>query len=217
MLEHNQLKQAIQQAYDARRLAQLSGDRHVTIRCNYLLGHINRIAQQWDESIALFQKILQQAGGYNTSIFQQAAYCGSAQVYVEQGNLETARAILQNEFGFLSVDTLNPVYILEYRVLARMLIADGKREEALDLLLRLHSLTYPNQLGLALEIQILLSTSLLAMGLEQEAIAIIHPAMRLGRTEGYLRTFLNDIDSTSGCLVAVQKSEYRSRLCISSP
>ena len=216
-LEHNNLEQVIQLAYEAYRMADKCADHTpIKMRSRYILAHINRIVHKWDQSLNMLQKMVRDARGFNASPWRRGAFGEKALVYLGQGNVEIAGVIARNELGLLSVEDLNPAFTREYPILARVLLAERKEKEALDLLRQLHSMTYPNQLGLALEVQILLATTLMNIGLEREAVETIRPALMLGRTEGYLRTFLNDIDRLKDLLYVCKganiETEYATRL-----
>jgi LuxR family maltose regulon positive regulatory protein len=89
----------------------------------------------------------------------------------------------------------------EYLVLARVLLAHGRPEEALRLLGRLHALASAQQrTGSVIEIQALQALALAASGDETAAVAVLAEALTLAAPQGYVRVFVEEGRPMSGLL-----------------
>jgi LuxR family transcriptional regulator, maltose regulon positive regulatory protein len=99
----------------------------------------------------------------------------------------------------------------EYLVLARVLLAEDRPDQALGLLERLHTLAAAQQrTGSLIEIQALQALALAASGDERGALAALAQMLILAAPEGYIRVFVDEgapMASLLGRLTAPDRRE----------
>jgi ATP/maltotriose-dependent transcriptional regulator MalT len=98
----------------------------------------------------------------------------------------------------------------EYLVLARVLLAQDRPDQAMALLERLHQVAATQaRLGSVIEIQVLQAVALAASGDEAGAVAVLAEALTLACPQGYLRVFADEgppMGALLGRLVAAQRT-----------
>jgi LuxR family maltose regulon positive regulatory protein len=99
----------------------------------------------------------------------------------------------------------------EYLVLARVLLAQDRPDQALGLLERLHaSAAAQGRLGSLIEIQALRALALAASGEEAGALAVLAEALTLACPQGYVRVFVDEgapMGALLGRLVTAQRTQ----------
>jgi LuxR family maltose regulon positive regulatory protein len=99
----------------------------------------------------------------------------------------------------------------EYLVLARVLLAQDRPDQALRLLGRLHAqATAQGRLGSLIEIQALRALALAATGEEAGAVAVLAEALTLACPQGYVRVFADEgapMGTLLGRLVTAQRTQ----------
>ncbi len=99
----------------------------------------------------------------------------------------------------------------EYLVLARVLLAQDRPDQALALLERLHAqATAQGRLGSLIEIQALRALALAGGGDQAGAVAVLAEALTLACPQGYVRVFADEgapMGALLGRLVAAQRTE----------
>jgi LuxR family transcriptional regulator, maltose regulon positive regulatory protein len=99
----------------------------------------------------------------------------------------------------------------EYLVLARVLLAQDRPDQALGLLQRLHaSAAAQGRLGSLIEIQALRAPALAASGDEAGALAVLAEALTVACPQGYVRVFADEgapMGALLGRLVAAHRTE----------
>jgi LuxR family maltose regulon positive regulatory protein len=99
----------------------------------------------------------------------------------------------------------------EYLVLARVLLAQGQSQQALELLERLHQLAAAQgRLGSVIEIQALRALALAAGGDQPGAVAVLAGTLRQAHHQGYVRVFADEgppMRALLGRLVTAQRTE----------
>jgi LuxR family maltose regulon positive regulatory protein len=115
-----------------------------------------------------------------------------AHLWLAQGNLTPASHWAQ-ESGLSADDEPSYQSMEEYSALTRLLIAQGRLDEASRLLTRLVEVTEPaGAMGYVIESLVLRALALQAQGKEDEALAALERALALGEPEGYVRTFIDE-------------------------
>jgi LuxR family maltose regulon positive regulatory protein len=115
-----------------------------------------------------------------------------ARMWLVQGNLAPASRWAQ-ESGLRAEDELDYQDVDGYSVLARVLIAQGKLDEASGLLARFVEMTEAaGAMGHMVEARVLQALVLQAQGKEDQALATLAQALALGEPEGYVRTFISE-------------------------
>lgn len=134
-----------------------------------------------------------------------------ARLLLAQGDTEAA-ASWTTERGLAATD--EPGYPREqaYLVLARVLLAQGRPDEALGLLDRLRaSAVAQDRAGSVIEIQALRALALAGAGNEDAAVATLADTLMLGYPQGYVRVFVDEgppMANLLGRLIAAQRHEH---------
>jgi LuxR family maltose regulon positive regulatory protein len=115
-----------------------------------------------------------------------------ARMWLAQRNLMPASQWAQ-ESGRSADDKLGFQNVDAYSVLARVLIARGRLDEAAGLLTRLVEMTEAaGAMGHVIEALVLQALTLQAQGKEDQALATLAQALALGEPEGFVRTFIDE-------------------------
>ncbi len=142
-------------------------------------------------------------------------------LYLAKGEIAAAaRVIEDNKLG--SDDPLSFRSEQDHISLARVLIAQGKYEEAESLLRRLAEAAQSGgRFGRLIEILNLRAIVLRALGRNAEAIQVLGASLTLAEPEGYMRIFIDEEEPMASLLeAAIQKgmhAEYASRLRAAFP
>jgi LuxR family maltose regulon positive regulatory protein len=144
-----------------------------------------------DGAFEAIQKARQAASGLSPWFGAHMA-AHEARLWLAQGNLTPASHWAQ-ESG-LSADD-EPIYqsMDEYSAMARLLIAQGRLDEASRLLTRLVEVTEAaGAMGYVIETLVLQALALQAQGNDGQALATLERALTLAEPEGYVRTFIDE-------------------------
>ena len=115
-----------------------------------------------------------------------------ARLWLAQGNLTPASRWAQGS-GLSADDELNYQYMGEYSVLARVLIAQGRLDEASRLLARLLEMTQAaGAMSYVIETLVLQALALQAQGKDDQALTTLERALSFAEPEGYVRTFIDE-------------------------
>jgi LuxR family maltose regulon positive regulatory protein len=115
-----------------------------------------------------------------------------ARLWLAQGNLAPAAHWAQ-ESGLRADDEPSYQSMDEHSSLARLLMAQGKLDEASRLLTRLVEVTEAaGATGYVIESLVLRAVALQAQGKQDQALAALERALALGEPEGYVRTFIDE-------------------------
>ncbi len=115
-----------------------------------------------------------------------------ARLWLAQGNLPPASYWVQ-ESGLSADDELNYQYTCEYSVLTRVLIAQGRLDEASRLLARLLEITEAaGAMSYVIETLVLQALTLQAQGKDAEALTALERALSLAEPEGFVRIFVDE-------------------------
>jgi LuxR family transcriptional regulator, maltose regulon positive regulatory protein len=132
-----------------------------------------------------------------------------ARLLLAHGDL-TAVARLSKDHGLHPDDQPSYPQEPEYLVLARLLLAHDRPDQALGLLERLHEVAVAQgRLGSVIEIRALQALALAASADEAGAVAVLVEALTLARPQGYVRVFADEGPPMSvllGRLVAAQRT-----------
>lgn len=118
-----------------------------------------------------------------------------ARLWIRQGNLEAARRWAQEYQARPSDIPCYPGYLrqIEGATCARVLIAQGKPEAALQLLdLLMQAAEAAGQTGNVIELLALKALALQARGQSAQAMTTLERALTVAEPEGYLRTFVDE-------------------------
>jgi LuxR family maltose regulon positive regulatory protein len=140
-------------------------------------------------------------------------------LWLAQGNLGAAARWVQ-EHGIGINDEIHPMEESVYLTLGRVLLAQGRYEEALRLSERLLSRAEAaGRMGRAIALFILRALALQAMGDLSGALLALERALSLAQPEGYVRAFLDEGEAMERLLhhaklrgLATQPAQYATRL-----
>jgi LuxR family transcriptional regulator, maltose regulon positive regulatory protein len=138
-------------------------------------------------------------------------------VAVQQARLlliqgDAAEAALWINERWLSAEG-EPIYLREreHLVLARVLLAQDRPDQALRLLERLHE-EARDRLGSVIEILALEALALRAKGEKERAVNVLSQALAMAEPEGYVRTFVDEGPPMAELLSGVLEAQQRGRL-----
>jgi LuxR family maltose regulon positive regulatory protein len=115
-----------------------------------------------------------------------------ARLWLAQGNLTPASHWAQ-ESGLRADDELDYPHMDGYSVLARVLLAQGRLDEASRLLTRLVEMAEAvGAMSYVIETLVLQALALQAQGKEGRALATLERVLTLAEPEGYVRTFIDE-------------------------
>jgi LuxR family maltose regulon positive regulatory protein len=133
-----------------------------------------------------------------------------ARLLLAQGDVDTA-ARWAAERGLDADDDPGYPRELAYLVLARVLLAQGRPDQALKLLDRLHSAaTTQHRMGSVIEIQAIRALALAAESREADALSALTNALRLAHPQCYIRVFVDEgppMATLLGGLIAAPRTE----------
>jgi LuxR family transcriptional regulator, maltose regulon positive regulatory protein len=133
-----------------------------------------------------------------------------ARVWLAQGNLEKLSQLIQKS-GVEIKDEIPYQRESEYVILLRVLLAQGEYEPAIGLSNRLLQLAETTgQMGMVIEILILLSIALQGKKDTEGALEALEKALSLAQPEGYVRMFLDEGETVTRLLCQVQSRQVGS-------
>ncbi len=193
--EHNELSAAAEYLEKGIKLGQEGGHPHILITGNVWLAWLRQTQGDVTGSQEAIRTALQHSQQRQVSRLWPIppATCYQAWLWIAQGNLVAASRWAQ-ENGLNQPDTpLTYLYEIENLTLARLLIAQGKLDNAEALLLRLHQAAIAGERnGSLIEILILQAITFAAQKRDEQALSPLEQALRLAEPEGFVRIFLDE-------------------------
>jgi len=141
-------------------------------------------------SLAAIEKAKQLVRNYSSTY---TLYAGAyeAHTYLAQGDVKAA-ARWAEQFNLRPDDEISVQYKRIYVVFARVLVAQGRLDEALALLAKLQDAAEETKAtGYLIEILVVRAMTLRALSRMDDAIAALKRALTLAEPEGYVRTFVD--------------------------
>ena len=115
-----------------------------------------------------------------------------ARLWLAQGKLDDARRWAETR-GLSPEGRFDVSHEIEYLALVRILLAEGRVDEAMRLLSRLQNpMQSAGRYGNLLEVLVLQAVALGMRGDTSSALAVLEQALSLARPEGYMRVFLDE-------------------------
>ena len=134
-----------------------------------------------------------------------------ARLLLAQGDVAAAARWTQQR-GLGAGDEVSYQQEREYLVLARVLLARNRPDDAVSLLKRLHAAAVgQGRTGSVIEIRALQALALAALGEENAAVDTLAQALMLGCPQGYIRVFADEgapMSALLARLVAAQKADH---------
>jgi LuxR family maltose regulon positive regulatory protein len=155
------------------------------------LAQVLQAREHEDEALDAVRRARQIARGV-APLFVDTTAAVEARLWLAQGDVAAA-ARWVHESGVSVDDELSFRHGLLYTTLARVLIAQGKQDEALGLLARLLEVAEASgAIGYAIENLALQAIALQAQDEIDQALATLERALALAEPEGYVRTFADE-------------------------
>jgi LuxR family maltose regulon positive regulatory protein len=191
LLEWNDVDGAIQHAREGVRLCQQWGTADAVV---FACMDLARVLQALGDTIAALDAIQEakEAARDLSPWFVEQVEAAEVRLRLALGDVASASK-WAGESGLGTDDELSFDRELVYRTLVRILIAQGRSDDALKLLERLLRMAEPaGAMGCVLEMLILQAMGHQARGERDEALAALGRALLFAEPEGYVRTFVDE-------------------------
>jgi LuxR family maltose regulon positive regulatory protein len=191
LCEWNDLEAALRLAREGLELCKHWGQADALVQgCFYLARALCAVGET-DGALDVIQQAKQVARGLGRW-YAVTAGAHEARIRLAQGNMVAAARWVQ-ESGLGVHDELNIEYFIGYLTLARILMAQGRLEETLGLLVRLFEMIEAaGAMGAAIRILVLQALMLQAQGKGDQALAALERALSLAEPEDYVRVFVDE-------------------------
>jgi LuxR family transcriptional regulator, maltose regulon positive regulatory protein len=154
------------------------------------------------------------SAGVGQFIVEAAAW--KSRQHLAQGELAAATS----DWERVSAGDNDPVFVREIAQIARarLLVARGEHDEALEMLARMREAAEATgKTGNAIEILALEALTLRAQGEKERAVSTLARALALAEPEGYVRTFADEGPPMAALLSEVLEAQQRGRLAPDVP
>jgi LuxR family maltose regulon positive regulatory protein len=189
--EWNDLETALRHGRKGLELCQQWGQADALTQGYFRLAKVLHAAGETDGALDAIQESKQVARGLGAS-YAVAAGAHEARIRLAQGDVAAATRWMQ-ESGLGVNDELKLEYCIGYLALARILMAQGRLDETLGLLMRLLKMVEAaGAMRPAIELFILQALVLQAQGEGDRALAALERALSLAEPEGYVRVFISE-------------------------
>jgi LuxR family maltose regulon positive regulatory protein len=193
--ERNELGKAAEYLEKGIALGQEGGHPHILIIGHVWLAWLRHTQADVTGSHAAIRAALQVVQRHQVSLFWPlpSAACCQARLWIAQGNLAEASRWSQTSRSNQPDTSDAYLYEVEHVTLARLLIAQGKLEDAEALLLQLHhAAEAAKRSGSLIEILILQAIACAAQQRAEAAMSALAQALNLAEREGFVRLFLDE-------------------------
>lgn len=190
--ERNDLAGALADVLEGRRILRAYPARRVPLPGYVMLGWLKHLQGEEVEARDLMQQAVEIIHEHDLkqTLFPVAAW--QARLWLAQGDLIAAEQ-WANEIEPTIVDGLNPALEFEHMTAARCWMAQGRLNEARQLLARLFSAAETaGRMGRVIEIGVLQALATRSQGSTEAALNKLAYALSLGEPEGYVRVFLDE-------------------------
>jgi LuxR family maltose regulon positive regulatory protein len=191
LCEWNDLETALRYGQEGLELCQRWGQADALTHGYYRLARVLHAAGKTDDALHTVQEARRMARGLGAS-YVITAGAHEARIRLAQGDV-TAAARWVQESGLRVDDELRLETCIGHLALAKILLAQGRLDEALGLLVRL--LRMVEAIGAmtpAIGILVLQALVLQAQGEGEQALAALDRALTLAEPEGYVRVFVGE-------------------------
>jgi LuxR family maltose regulon positive regulatory protein len=204
--ERNDLAGALEDVLEGRRILRTYPARRVPLPGYVMLGWLKHLQGEEIEARDLMRQAVEIVREHDLrrTFFPVAAW--QARLWLAQGELAAASQ-WANEIEPTITDDLNPALEFEYITLARIWMAQGRLDQAHELLARLFlAANSAKRMGRVIEICVLQALVCRLHGSKDAALEPLAYALSLGEPEGYVRTFVDE-----GLPIAALLREVRAR------
>ncbi|MCZ7544242.1 MAG: LuxR C-terminal-related transcriptional regulator [Anaerolineae bacterium] len=204
--ERNDLAGALEDVLEGRRILQTYPARRVPLPGFVMLGWLKQLQGEESEARDLMRQAVEIVHEHDLrqTLFPVAAW--QARLWLAQGDM-TAAEQWADEIEPTAHDDLSPALEFEHMTLARIQMAQGRLDEAQQLLARLFSAANSaGRMGQVIAICVLQALAASLQGDTDEALRRLAHALSLGEAEGYVRVFVDE-----GAPMAALLHEARAR------
>jgi LuxR family maltose regulon positive regulatory protein len=191
LCEWNDLDTALRYGREGLELCQRWGQADALTQGYYRLAKVLHAAGDTAGALEAIQESKRVATGLGVS-YAITAGAQEACIRLAQGDVAAAARWVQ-ESGLGVDDELKPETCIGHLALAKILMAQGRLDETLGLLVRLLSMVEAaGAMTPAISILILQALVLQAQGEDEQALAALERALALAEPEGYVRVFIGE-------------------------
>ncbi|NJN99546.1 MAG: hypothetical protein HC875_38320 [Anaerolineales bacterium] len=192
LYEQNDLAAAADQVETGIRRGEQGAELAITALGYLTLARIKLAQADSAGALEAAQQAEQLARRYNSRYWTAQATTFQARVWLSEGQVEAALRWAQVS-GLASANEVSYLAEVEYLTLARLLLAQNKGSEAIELLERIRRAAESGgRTGRVIETLILLAVSHDVSGAPVQALALLEQALVLAEPEGYCRTFVDE-------------------------
>ena len=216
LYEWDDLDSAEDRLTEGVRLAERTGQLGSLVDGYVSLSRLKQVQGDTDGAIEAAQEVerLARSSGVGQFIVEAAAW--KARLHLARGELAGAAS----EWERVSVGDDDPVFVREIEQIARarLLMARGEQDEALQLLADLREAAHAaGRTGREIEILTLEALALQAKGKRERAVRTLTQALALAEPEGYVRTFIDEGPGMAALLSEGLEAQRRGRLAPDVP
>jgi LuxR family transcriptional regulator, maltose regulon positive regulatory protein len=190
--EYNDIVGAFEDVMEAQRMIHDPFGKRVVLEGYVLLSHHKQIQGDESGALDLMRRAVDQMRADNLRDYFNSVYSRQAHLWLMQGNLTAAghwaqgiETTAKNDFSY--------DHELEHITLARIQMAQGRIDEAQELLSQLLSVAQAaRRLGRATPISILQALAARLKGNMKQALSHLEYALSIAAPEGYMRSFVDE-------------------------
>ncbi|MGD1994841.1 MAG: LuxR C-terminal-related transcriptional regulator [Anaerolineae bacterium] len=191
LYEWNDLESALRHAQEGLELCTQWGQADALAQGSIHLASVLHAIGDADGALDAIQDARQAARGLSPW-YAVTAGASEARIQLAQGDMPAAIRWME-ESGLRLNDAPDIEYQASYLVVARILLAQGRPNQALDLLARLlETVEAAGAMGAAIGALVLQALALQAQGEDDQALAQLERALSLAQPEGYVRIFIKE-------------------------
>jgi len=189
LVEWNEVGEALRNAREGLELCKLCGQADVLTTGYRSLAEALQATGDEAGALSAMLEGKRVASGVS-SWYAARASAWEARLRLSQGDLRAASGWAQRS-GLSAEDRLDFQLEYEYRVLARVLVAQGRTDDACGLLTRLLAAEEAvGATGSVIDVLVLLALARRVRGKVDDAVAALERALSLGEPQGYIRIFI---------------------------
>ena len=190
--ERNDIQGALEDMTEARRILEKYLLKRFAIDVNVRMARLKQLNGDHAGARQLMHQAVEtaQSGHLRQTFVSEAAW--QTWLWLQQGDLESARVWAQ-AIEPVAIDQLDPALEFEHMTLARVQMAQGRLDDAHQLLTRLLSAAEAaGRDGRVIAIRVLLALTAQLQGHKDTALNVLERALSLAEAEGYVRTFVDE-------------------------
>ncbi len=190
--ERNNLAGAVSDVTEAAHIMQDFFVRRIALESYFLLSHLKQIQADDITASQLMQQAVETMQADNLGDYFKTVFARRAHLWLMQGNIKAAEEWAKG-IEETANDDFSFIHELEHITLARIQIAQGRLEEAQQLLTHLLSAAKnAGRIGRVIIISVLQAGAAELQGNSEQALQFLEYSLTLAEPEGYIRTFIDE-------------------------